>query len=134
MAYNNGLLNFGDSIVEVGYNNENYSVDKAQIVEKDGTVHELGGGGGGGDYPTITATWHEDTQKYTYTCNKEYSYIRNILESWIGGGVGLAGIYIENGMDGSLGATWTTEDGALLFTRTDSTELEYFPDGTIAEG
>lgn len=47
MAYNNGLLNFGDSIVEVGYNNENYSVDKARIVDKDGTVHELGGGGSG---------------------------------------------------------------------------------------
>lgn len=47
MAYNNGLLNFGDSFVEVGYDNEEYSVDKAQIVEKDGTVHELGGGGGG---------------------------------------------------------------------------------------
>ena len=46
MAYNNGLLNFGDSFVEVGYDNEDYSVDKAQIVEKDGTVHELGGGGG----------------------------------------------------------------------------------------
>lgn len=46
MAYNNGLLNFGDSYVEVGYDNEDYSVNKAQIVEKDGTVHELGGGGG----------------------------------------------------------------------------------------
>ena len=46
MAYNNGLLNFGDSFVEVGYDNVEYSVDKAQIVEKDGAVHELGGGGG----------------------------------------------------------------------------------------
>lgn len=52
MAYNNGLLNFGDSYVEVGYDNEDYSVDKAQIVEKDGTVHELGGGGGGGELST----------------------------------------------------------------------------------
>ena len=46
MAYNNGLLNFGDSYVEIGYDNEDYTVDKAQIVEKDGTAHELGGGGG----------------------------------------------------------------------------------------
>lgn len=55
MAYNNGLLNFGDSIVEVGFDNEDYSVDKAQIVEKDGTVHELGGGGGG-DFSTAILT------------------------------------------------------------------------------
>lgn len=56
MAYNNGLLNFGDSFVEVGYDNEDYSVDKAQIVEKDGTVHELGGGGGSSDFSTAILT------------------------------------------------------------------------------
>lgn len=61
MAYNNGLLNFGDSYVEVGYDNEDYSVDKAQIVEKDGTVHELGGGGSS-DFSTASVTIDNTTR------------------------------------------------------------------------
>lgn len=95
---------------------------------------EAGGGGGGGDYPTTTATWHEDTENYTYSCDWSFSELKAKIEeqtensNW-------AGIYHEEGADGTTGGTWGVEStSTLTFLMSDGSELLYNFDGTITKG
>lgn len=89
---------------------------------------ELGGGGGSSDYPTITATWHEDTQSYTYACDMTHAEISTLISSYDSSTY--PGIYNEVGY-GMEGGMWIPGEEDLDFVTPNGHDFAYDSDNVL---
>ena len=114
-------------------------VNDVDIKAVDGVIDSIKvngeeAGGGGNEYPLVTATWHDDLENYTYSCNWSFAELKTKIEetaesySW-------AGVALYEDQNRTLGGSWSIgSETRLTFRMSDGFELIYHYDGTITEG
>lgn len=98
------------------------------LKNQDTDTEYIGGGGGSSDYPTITATWNEDTQSYTYACDMTYAEISALISQYDSSVY--PGIYNDVGY-GMEGGDWLPGEEALSFDTPNGLHFSYDSDNVL---